>query len=413
MKQFSPMIHRLARHIATRNLSPTVSLILLIVMAGAVSMRRGNSSASPQTEIGYTAVAAAPHHVVDPAKVEGHRLCVDCHQAEVNAWLQSKHATVAFDELQTSPSSLEYAKKLGIERKDIVRRSVCIKCHATPQRDHRGHVRVLSGISCEACHGGSGGDDGWLNRHAVYGSAGTSREQESRDHFQNRQEACRNAGQLGTDNVYELARQCLACHIVDEEKLVNVAGHKTGDSNGYEFVAWSLGEVRHNLHFNQHHNAVASTLWMDPLWRHGAPAGTPAERIRLMYLAGFLADLEVSLRNRGKATEQGEYADAMGARIETARDELQAIVDEIGVELSAIQEAVDVVESIIEENLEEVNPEDRDLYTDAADKVQAAAGQFIVEHNGSQLGGLDEYGLPEIPDEARGPVYQPQQGLRR
>ena len=347
-------------------------------------------------------------YVVDPNRVEGHHKCIDCHRTELAAWHKSKHATTAFDELRTNPNSREYAQQLGIGEADIARNSICVTCHATPTTTDTAPMRVLAGVSCEACHNPSGGDDGWLNPHAVYGPPGTTRKQETKEHFEMRVAKCRNAGQIGSVNPFQLARACFRCHTVSQEALVNKTSHKMGGSKGFEFVAWSLGEVRHNFHLNENENAVVSTLWTSPIHGKDKRERTEAKRIRVMYLAGWLADLEVSLRLRARATEEGNFSDTLNGRIEDAVGELEAIVDEMAdVELTSVQEAIDAGAEIMDEYLDTVDPENAQAFTDAAAKVEEAGNQFVKTHDGSQLAGLDEYGLP-TPEDGQGDPFQPQ-----
>ena len=307
----------------------------------------------------------------------------------------------------------EIAGKLDISSGDITKDSICIQCHATPQVDHTGSQRVIAGVSCEMCHGASGGEDGWLNLHAVYGPAGTQRETESPEHFQMRSKHCTQAGQNRVSNAFRLARACFQCHLVWHEDLVNVGGHPAGDD--LEFVAWSLGEVRHNFHLVPNVNALVSTLWTDPLWRPDGREGKVDERVRIMYVAGQLAKLHVALVNRATATDpNGDFASGMDDYIGDAQGDLEGIIIEYSEDdedeekeydeddLPSLQRAVNTVTNTLEA-VDEIDEPDTAigkqeiaaLFRKAAVEVEAAAEQFMERHDGSDLEVVDGF-APEL-----------------
>ena len=337
----------------------------------------------------------------DPAKIEGHEKCIDCHRVEVQAWLASKHATRAFDLLRTAPTSREYAAKLGIRPTDIARKSVCITCHATPRLDLAGRAAVISGVSCEACHNASGGENGWLNSHAVYGPRGTRRADESADHFAQRQAKCQQAGHIRTANAYQLIKQCFGCHVVGDEALAE-AGHDHGER--FEVVQKMLGEVRHNFFLDRYRNAEVATLWTDPL--HHGPGRTPAGRKRVLFIVGQLVDLETSFRSLAKASDENDFSDIMVERIEDAFGLLaEDVLDELDdAELPEIEQMVELVEPAIEQLDDDgFDPARQQLYLDAAEHVGKAAEAF-ARRDGNKLAELDDLDLlPEGPFEG---VYQ-------
>ncbi|MFT7641744.1 MAG: hypothetical protein ACI9G1_003495 [Pirellulaceae bacterium] len=320
-----------------------------------------------------------------PEKVAGHTKCVDCHKSEVKSWLATKHATRAFDLLRTAPTAAEYAEKLGIRPADIATRSLCTKCHATPQRDGD-HTKMIAGVSCESCHNPSGGNRGWLNMHAVYGSQKTRRIAETSQHYQQRQQNCRDAGQLRSNDLYQLARRCFECHIVDSESLAEV-GHDHGD--GFELVDKMLGEVRHNHFLNPNENAKVATLWTDSL--HHGGGRTAKARKRVMFIVGQLVDLEMSFRNLAKATKENDFTDLMMERIEDAfgllaEDLLEELSD---TELPVLENVVKVVEVAFEALDDDgFDPENIKSYIETADVVRIAAIEFS-KRDGSKLGEID------------------------
>lgn len=334
---------------------------------------------------------------LDPTRVEGHDKCIDCHKPEMKAWMASKHATRAFDLLRTAPPSLDYAEKLGIRPADIARKSLCVNCHATPQVDEVGKMRVVAGVSCESCHGGSGGANGWLNLHAAYGPRGTRREGESDEHYKARVAACTTAGQMRSENLYELAKRCFECHVVGDEKLAEV-GHDHGE--GFELTAKLLGEVRHNFFLDQYTNAKVATLWTDPL--HNPAGRTTTGRLRVVAVVGQLVDLETSLRSLARATQESDLTDLMADRIEEASELLSDMADEV--------EDLDEVAAAVEEVFEKIDDDgfstdDRQLYSKTADQLAVVAKGFAAR-DGSKLEVIDELEL--IPEDGNlEGVYQP------
>jgi hypothetical protein len=364
---------------------------------------------------------------VDPARLEGHDKCVDCHRAEFAAWQTSHHAIETFDMLRTgdyAKQSAGFCQKLGIPLKEIAKSSICIRCHATRMEESSGVTQVLPGVSCEACHGASGGDDGWLNLHAVYGPNGTPREAETAEHREMRVDRCVRAGQLRVDNPFRLAGACYRCHIIWDQQLVDVAEHPSA-SERFEFAAWSLGEVRHNFHFDQSHNALVSTLWANPVDQQRD--AKLQDRLRLMFLAGKLAQLQVALGNRALATSDGDFAADMEDIIEDARDTLEEYVEDYSEEdeddkgynpddlpsLQAAVRATDAAFALLEEAEEAVDDDDRipdeekeaeffrrsaQGFRRAAELVAEAGDQFCAEHDGSRLQVVDD-DLPIITDD--------------
>jgi len=352
---------------------------------------------------------------LDPHSVAGPGKCIDCHRSESLAMAKSHHATKTFDMLRSGAvgkDSRKIAEKLEIPVATLASKSLCIKCHATPQIDQQGRHQVIPGVSCESCHGAAGGDDGWLNSHAVYGPEGSRRETESPEHYQSRAERSILAGQRRSASSFQLARACYQCHLVSYEDLVNIGEHPSG-SEVFEFVAWSLGEVRHNFHADQSTNELVSTLWADPLWRPEQRRGQPVEHVRVMYVSGQLAKLAVSLNNRALALEEGDFADAMEVYIEEAQGELEAIVEEFNDQESddeaedaanldslqlAVDAALDALETVgdMDDPWSESGREtSAELFVDAAQAVEAAAAVFLKNFDGSELSIVDDF-APEM-----------------
>jgi hypothetical protein len=367
-------------------------LVLMIAMAWAYAQPGAGSTAAELAPAAAGSVASAPFRVVDPAKVEGHSKCVDCHKSEVASWLASKHAGITYDELRTNPNSRDYASKLGISPARIARDSVCTHCHATPQKSGSGPMRALASVSCESCHGAAGGEQGWLNPHAVYGPPGTRRDQESPDHRRRRLAGCREAGQRRAGDIYLLAKSCFACHLVPDEEVAKT-GHKT-HSPSFEFMSWSLGEVRHNFHLNQQHNAEAPSLW-------AKETGTSAaQRRRVMYVVGQLVDIEMSLRSRAQATDPA-FAAAAAVRVASAHGQLTNMNGLLA--LDEFQTVLDGVTAVFGNLFLPPLPEHQAEMEAAADQVADVAKKFADTNDGSRLGAIDAL----LPATVQGPVYHP------
>ncbi len=285
---------------------------------------------------------------IDPEKVMQAEACGECHAHEYEVWKGTPHAT-GFKTLHRRPRAEEIAGKLGFRL--IKRESFCYSCHYTPEIDDDA-IRVVSGVSCESCHGAA---RDWIDVHNNYGGAPDHRG-ESAAHRQSRIGRSRAAGMRRPSDLYPVVANCFGCHTVPNERLVNVGGHGTG-STTFEFVEWSQGEMRHNF--------------LDSFRAGGEPvnAERPLERKRPMYVVGRALDLEYSLRGMAEATADGVYAKAMSRRVRSALAEARAIAS--SVKVPAVGEMVEVVRGV------QIVPGNRAALLAAADKVGAATRRFL------------------------------------
>lgn len=387
--------------------------LLAVAWTASLAVHRGTSAAATATNPAADSGAQAGPSL-DYARVEGSDKCIDCHRAEYARWQASSHAGRTFDMLRTSTNSREYAKELDIPFDQIASNSLCLDCHATRQVLESGEMRVLAGVTCESCHNPSGGEDGWLNIHAVYGPPGTRRTDETKAHFKMRSEQCRAAGQLRSSDTYLTVRRCYECHLIGHEELVE-AGHPAADRD-WEFPGKALGEVRHNYHLNQSVNAEAATLWTDLHWPGKKTKDAAAARKRLLQVVGAMVDLELALRFMAKATDDGSvlFEDMAKHAGEAYKYLHDGILNEVDGGLPLVEQSLAAVEHLyhhVEETGESgrvdprrmgrflgrsLSPDDhRDALVEAADKVEAAARKFAAEHDGSKLTDLDE---PEVPE---------------
>jgi hypothetical protein len=301
----------------------------------------------------------------DPAKVVGPMRCASCHENEVRVWMQTPHAKT-LEDLHRRPEANAIAAKMGL--RSIKRGDVCLDCHYTSQNVGTKN-QIVAGVSCESCHGAA---LDWITIHNDYGGPTVLKNQESAAHKEKRREAAMTYGMRNPSNVYLIARSCMQCHTVPNEKLVNVGGHGAGELD-FELVSWSQGINRHNfMRTENRENAENSP-----------------EVLRVMYVAGQIADLEFSTRATAKATERGTYGLTVAQRAVKVALRLQSIQEEIqdpNVELALQAFSQAVLKTNNEAQLNEI-----------ADQIQQAGTAFAQNADGSRWASLD--GL--IPDKGR------------
>lgn len=330
----------------------------------------------------------------DPARTMGAKSCIRCHRSEYLGWLTTKHYQSGKKIAEFAGNTEKYAKELGITQ-ETLGASVCASCHVTPQTDGQGKIEVISGVSCESCHGGSGGQDGWLNRHAVYGPNVTRFANETQEHRDERIQFCEEKGMVRAANEYAIAKNCVQCHIVSNEKLVN-AGHPAG-SEGFEVVGWSIGESRHNFHEDQSVNAKGPSLWQAVVKLETGTAGDIAARKRIKFIVGNLVNLETSLAAIANAKE-GD-SDYVGANIERAAlageilgGTLDALEDDAPDELGEAMEAYEGAE------IEDADFTEEDARKSAGEAAKSIGeiARKIAAMNGTSLAGIDEFMNDEV-----------------
>ncbi|MCA9311034.1 MAG: hypothetical protein KDA21_07500 [Phycisphaerales bacterium] len=325
---------------------------------------------------GLTLAAAStewPHLSYDPTAVVGPDECAECHEAEVQAWRTTHHYR-SFNELTRQTETLDMAAKLNIER--VRQATECVSCHytqhAAPGPDV--HPESIAGISCEMCHGPA---RQWLEPHADYGAAG-SKESETEAHRAERIRASVALGFNHPDNIYDVARNCYGCHLGPDERIVNLGGHSPGSR--FELVAWSQGEVRHNLADDPTHNAIA-----------------PLDTQRRMFVVGQCLELAGALRGVTGASERGRYIAAHVARIKQARETLRSIADTTG--LAQVEQVLRILDET------RVSLDNKPAIAAAADTIEDLARQISEQVDPAALAGLDDL-LPK-PEDFHGEAMQP------
>jgi len=308
---------------------------------------------------GELVAAESELYRIDPAKVLGAENCAECHAPMVEA-LKLTHHYTTFTTTHQGDAAKQILSKMGIRR--MKAESLCVKCHYTSQGSGEA-IKTISGISCESCHN-AGAD--WNKVH------------NNKDDPQRLAKA-EKLGMLRPSNYYHVAANCFSCHTVPEEKLANVGGHTAGSD--FELVAWSQGEVRHNL--------------QKSAGKVNEPAPPPGKR--MLYIVGRALDLEYGLRGLAKATEAGKYAESMTKRIESAKTKMKEIFNVL--KADEIKQILDAADSA---QLKISNPQNLNA---AADKVAAVARKFSSSHDGATFAAID----PMIPgsDQFKGKVYKP------
>lgn len=302
---------------------------------------------------------------INPHKVLGYESCDKCHAAEVAVWKQTPHHQT-FLTLHRRTEAKQIAGKMGIS--SFKTDSECIKCHYTMQ-SHGNDLEAISGISCESCHGAAAD---WVEVHNDYGGAGATRQAESPEHRIQRLRQSISGGMRNPINVYMVAQSCYRCHTVPSERLVNVGGHNAG-SLDFEIVSWSQGSLRHNF------------------VRSDGTSNQPSDRNRLraMFVAGMIADLEFSLRATAAATEKATFGVTSAKRASRAAKRLAAAQAKLNHallgDILAVYESVTLKLNNAAELIE------------AADSIAALGVRFAAVVPGDELEAIDKY----IPAESK------------
>ena len=324
-------------------------LLLAFVLGGLVSIP---SSASAQAH---------------PEKIIGPNACAECHKEEALVWKKTHHFTT-FRDMPRSKDATAIAKRMGIRR--LKADSLCLNCHFTNQAA-KGKEKAISGISCESCH--SAGKD-WEKIHAEF-SGHKTKEEESKAEAAARWKKSAELGMIRPGALYDLAKNCYSCHVVPQEKLVNVGKHPAGSA--FELVSWSQGEVRHNLWYSKGKENVSAN----------------AARKRMLYLVGMCVELETAFRAVGVATTKADYAIKMAKRAAAARKSIDAIA-------KALPNVPEIVEIAKVSHSAGLKLNNNDALSASADAIAEQVGNIVVKYDGSDFSAID--GLIPGPDKYKG-----------
>lgn len=377
---------------STSQVRIVVSLLTLSVPAIlSVSQLARYSHAANETETAIVGDLAGAQTLgagrFDPGvKMRGATECKNCHfhQLAGNAWGKSAHSASFMTRHKSNAAkkqirALRDAKIAGVVR-SMKTSERCIDCHYSGTRANN-KFRAKEGVSCESCHGPA---DDWVTVHNDYG-AGRTAGDEPNEHRRQRIAKSEAAGMIRSDAVYDFARNCLSCHIVDDEAVVNIGGHSSG-SDEFELVAWSQGEVRHN--FTRFNGPVKTAGNVNRV--------ATQEKRRVMYVVGWAVDLSLSLEALAKAQKKnGKYATAMQDRVARALGKLQK-VGGVAAQIGPLHAEISAINLGIAENAKLKN---------LAESAAAFARDFPTGHDRSKLAAVDAF-LP-APESYRGTVYQP------
>ncbi len=315
--------------------------------------------------------AASASPLIAADKVGGPESCAECHLEEVSAWRRTKHAKT-FSTMERRPETAEILTKLGLGR--IKTERSCAECHFLPQ-EIAGERSIASGISCESCHG-AGAD--WVKVHGDYGR-GATKETETPEHRAERWAQSETAGMIRPSNLYVLGATCYGCHIVTDEKQVNVGGHSAG-SPGFNLLAWSQGEVRHTIfHTGNKANPEATR-----------------EHQRRLFVIGTILEVEFCFRAVSRATERATFGLTLARRADAARKQLAQIQALAPTPELAAVVAVAQATALRLNNAAELAA--------AADQVAGLGRAFAARVTGEQLAGIDAL-LPGR-DQFKGQPYE-------
>ncbi|HTV88389.1 MAG TPA: multiheme c-type cytochrome [Stellaceae bacterium] len=309
------------------------------LLACALSLAAAASWAQAPTQS-----VASEQNVVGPSQ------CAKCHKVEATIW-QHTHHFASFRSMPRLPKAEEIAQKMGIQR---IREAgtICAKCHFTSAVQN-GQLQVIAGISCESCHGPG---KNYIDVHP--GKKGETPAQ-----IAERLRRAQAAGMIRPNMIFKIAKNCYSCHIVPQEKLVNIGGHVAGSP--FEMVSWTQGEIRHN------------TWYSDGKSNNPAPINIQ----RKMYVIGAAVELSESLRAVGNATQNASYAVTMARRAQAAAQRLQTINNAL-----QLPETKEMMAAVATARLNLNNGPQLD---GVADKIDAAAQAFDHKYDGSQLGAID------------------------
>lgn len=254
-------------------------------------------------------VAAATSQAADllsdwqPSSVVGPAKCQKCHKPQYRVWEDSPHNIGFLDE---EFDSEEIAEKMGVSDPESSS-ALCSQCHFTRGAKLHGE---LATVSCESCHNPA---KNWLETHGTYrdatGKKVNKKEQEAPAQRQKRLAAADRAGMVRPGHAYRLAKNCLSCHLVPNQKLINQGGHPSKLT--FELLSWSQGEqIRHNFSLGSHNPPVSKS------------------RQRLLYVMGQMVQYELLLKMTQGAT--GKYAQVQKEKLQQTRNRLKQIQTKLG-----------------------------------------------------------------------------------
>lgn len=288
----------------------------------------------------------------------------------VAAWERSAHF-LSVDTLSSSEESKKMAAILGYEPAEIPTKASCVRCHYTPEM-MSGVLQTTIAVSCESCHTEAAPLIEEHNRKGV-----------SR---QSRIDTSLELGMAHPASVNAISKSCYECHVIDDEQLVNQAGHPAV-SEGFEILSWYSGEVNHNFLIERGSGLKKHANDLQPISQ---------ERRRMLYLNGKLLHLGYLLRGLSSAEdapvdrkgkfltlENGKYTYAVQLARELKR--IETDMDRIIHRVSIPQyvEALALLRSLV---LETGNG--REL-REASEELFRLSEDFCQKYGGAEFGAID------------------------
>ena len=226
--------------------------------------------------------------------------CDRCHEVALEVWFESRHAT-SFHEMPKLETTQAMLKRLGV--RNMTRAGLCVSCHFTVTGTGPS-ARPVAGVSCESCHGPA---ERWNKVHAEY--SGKTPETETAEERKKRWRDSEAAGMIRPHHTYRVAKNCLECHIVNYEELVDRGGHS--DGGDFELMSWATGALWHRVE------------------KGFEPSIEPAtqDEKRRLFVIGKAVTLELALRAVATATTKGTYAKAHARRAHAARKAMARIAE--------------------------------------------------------------------------------------
>ena len=308
---------------------------------------------------------------LDPMHTVGVESCAECHEEIVESWEQSAHAR-SYEYLAKTDAAKSIARILGMTTASIMTEASCVRCHYT-QETFSGGAQTTAAVSCESCHGSA---DKWIDEHNRKSLARSTREHTSMSHGMNH--PC---------SIVDISRSCYECHVIDDEQLVNKAGHPAM-SRGFEILSWYSGETNHNFMVQKPgRNLKSHSSSLQPI---------PQARKRMLFLTGKMLHLSQSLK--AMSTARDAPVDKSGTFIRLANGkytygvqhgiEVQRLLKEI----QQIQLKVGIPEYArilaLASNLQFSTGNQRQ-FAEASDEIEKLAVQFCETNDGSKFAVID------------------------
>lgn len=237
--------------------------------------------------------------------------CQECHTAEAKVWEGTKHFK-SYKSIHKDKRAKKIVKAIGDKR--MKKSETCAICHYTAaQKDASAKPKLVSGPSCESCHGAA---SDWIAIHNDYGK-GVKRDGESAAHKADRIKKAIAAGMVRPERLFDVASNCMDCHglanpALDAKDAAAMLDNEHPLNPNFELVEYSQGSVRHRFYPPD----VTVNKEM-----------TDAEKSQ-MYVIGQAAAL-VSATNAISKSDHAKYKAAQEKRIATAKAALEAVKGQV------------------------------------------------------------------------------------